>query len=919
MNTMSPARSALAVLAALTVTGVAGAQVKEPPRPDKLDLQIRYRIRADRDERIRQFRALEKYLASLGFDDARKNDPDRELEALDPTAERLTGTIPSANVFKVLDDPHVLNILFAPADHKYPDSADKPVAVRIVIRDGLLPKEQQALHAQVLGLLDLLGFQEALGYDTRGYTQIKGVIPYKNLPLLVKDLRAEPSGWFLPIIPPDRLPRPLSDRNPVRWVEVMPVTDPPPPFEAPPLLPAQAKITPDLRAVMLDPALKDTPVRVIAFFAENVEDRVEALRGRLTTAFGQTVRRDKDGKPLVGPNGLPVLTEGAALDGAVGNLASIRFDRPADVDRFAAEPGVISVRLPREGSETIVPLPPTLKADPPEEVLKTSGVSALQRLGYTGTGIKVLVIASDFTGSEKLVGNALPARTRIIDMTAELNPDIRPLPAEPNRVGTGTAAAKAVALASPDAELTLVRIDPGSFFQLFEILRLARGEITYSEAMRSRLTEISIRTAEVNRRKDAAVAEYRAAFADLSDDVGTQNRRDKARAALEAVIAEQTELARRVDRFNLLQKEMTAGLLGARVIVNTLVWESGYPLDAMSGLSQLLERLGAPPPPRVTRRPADLASIPKPPIAWMQAASMAGAAVWGGPFLDVDRNGTMEFAPPGSPLPPGSWSPEMNFLGVRSPTGQTAVELPAGVKLRFTIQWREPRDPNLPGLDIPAVPMVLRIFRQLDPNGEKRPSDELAEDGRSVGGPYPIFRTATFVVYEQMLDFTTPVAGRYALSVATGYQPDPLLPALRREVEIHPRIVIDTLSARPGEGTIVFRSYVTPAAGVGIPADSGGAVTVGVPGTDELSGGGTGITLRTKPDLLGPAAVNLGEPAMRGTGIATAFLGGMATELVQAGAAGVNPFRSSGFEVGKPAVVPEGWLKYLRPAPRPPR
>ena len=48
----------------------------------------------------------------------------------------------------------------------------------------------------------------------------------------------------------------------------------------------------------------------------------------------------------------------------------------------------------------------------------------------------------------------------------------------------------------------------------------------------------------------------------------------------------------------------------ARVVVNTLVWESGYPLDAMSGLSQLLERLAAPPP-RVTRRPtATLKTLP---------------------------------------------------------------------------------------------------------------------------------------------------------------------------------------------------------------------------------------------------------------------------------------------------------------------
>src|SRR5262249_10482799 len=76
-DTMSHARPAFALLVVLLASGFASAQVKEPPRPETLDIQIRYRIRADRDERVRQFRALEKHLASLGFDDARKNDPDR--------------------------------------------------------------------------------------------------------------------------------------------------------------------------------------------------------------------------------------------------------------------------------------------------------------------------------------------------------------------------------------------------------------------------------------------------------------------------------------------------------------------------------------------------------------------------------------------------------------------------------------------------------------------------------------------------------------------------------------------------------------------------------------------------------------------------------------------------------------------------
>jgi hypothetical protein len=258
----------------------------------------------------------------------------------------------------------------------------------------------------------------------------------------------------------------------------------------------------------------------------------------------------------------------------------------------------------------------------------------------------------------------------------------------------------------------------------------------------------------------------------------------------------------------------------------------------------------------------------------------------------------------------------MNFLGFHSQSGETLADLPAGAKLRFTMQWREPIDPNVPSGHRPIYPAVLRIFRQLDPTGEKRPSDEMTESARSQGAPYPIFVSQSAVVYEEILEFTVPSAGRYALVVATGYQSDPLLPALRREAEISPRIVIETLSRHPRDGRAVFRSYFNPAAGVGIPGDSAGVVTVGSAAPGELIGGGTGLTLRAKPDLFGPDALDvLGN--VRGTGVATGFVGGIAAGLVQAGAAGANPFATSRFEPRKEAIVPTDWLRYLRPLPRP--
>ena len=191
---------------------------------------------------------------------------------------------------------------------------------------------------------------------------------------------------------------------------------------------------------MLDPATKEVPVRVIVLFSTPIEDRVEDLRSRLAGSYGPSLKRNADGSVAKGADKQAILTEGAALDGVVANLASIRFDRPEDVERFATEQGVLSVRLPRAATETVAPLPAGVMAETSKDVLRASGMETLHRLGYTGSGVKVILVGTDFTGADKLIGTALPKNTRILDLTTELNPEIVPSPPDPNRVGNGTAA-----------------------------------------------------------------------------------------------------------------------------------------------------------------------------------------------------------------------------------------------------------------------------------------------------------------------------------------------------------------------------------------------------------------------------------------------------------------------------------------------
>jgi hypothetical protein len=598
---------------------------------------------------------------------------------------------------------------------------------------------------------------------------------------------------------------------------------------------------------------------------------------------------------------------GAALDGVIGNVASVRVPRLDYVERLADEPGVVGVRLARRAHETVA-LAAGGKGTSAAEALAASNVNELHKLRYKGAGVKVVLVGSDFSGAEELIGTELPKQTKVVDLTIELTPELTPAKIDPTRLGTGTAAARALAAAAPECELVLVRIDPGCYFHMQTILKLARGEVASTDALEVRLAELSTASAALDRDRAAAISAYRGAFADLSDTPVAAKLRQKAKADLDAVYAREKQLIALVQRFNAYQKDLTA-LRGAQVFVNTLVWESGYPMDGLNELAATLDRLATPLPPRIQKRAGDPRAAPRPPVTWVQAASAAGASAWGGPFIDPNRDGLMEWVPPGSKLPADNWSGQMNFLGTRSATGEVTPDLAQGTRVRFVVQWREPTDPNFPEGDTPLHPITLRLWRQIDPTGAQRSSDEMQEEARSVSVPNVIFRTRTYLVFEQMLEYTIPAAGRYALVVESAPPPEPRLPALRREVEIRPRLVVETPRTALGDPRVVFRSYTNTSAGVGTPADAEGAVAVGVIGAHEQIGAGTGVALRPKPDLFGPPALSFGNQAARGQGVATAFAGGTAALLVQARFSGPNVFKTAGIEEGAKLVIPDRWFR----------
>src|SRR5205823_1904996 len=155
---------------------------------------------------------------------------------------------------------------------------------------------------------------------------------------------------------------------------------------------------------------------------------------------------------------------------------------------------------------------------------------------------------------------------------------------------------------------------------------------------------------------------------------------------------------------------------------------------------------------------------------WFQAAGDTAGQAWSGPFRDEDRNGVMEFTPPGARLPRGAWTPELNFLGWRTRGGRAESDLPAGARLRVSVQWHEAHDP-LPlrvGEDPYRVPLAsvrLVLLHQPDPEGRKRPADDFRVVAESAGPPQRLSNGLNGATYEQVVELTVTRAGRYGVRV----------------------------------------------------------------------------------------------------------------------------------------------------------
>jgi hypothetical protein len=837
-------------------------QPAAPPAPKEYQVFIRYRIRAARNERVAQFREMLAYLESIGF----KKEPGPENEAEDPNQIIMGGTIPAANASKILLEQHVRSILLMPPGLQAPADRETPVKVRIHLTPGLSPDRQSLLASQLQGLLQGYGFHPAIGYDDRGHTLLVGTIPARNVVLLLEDLRTHQNGLLVPERRLEDFPSPLSRIWPIRMIEVTPEPAGFPPAREVPLPPPPPpgeeyllKITPEVQALLAqaDQASAPTRMQVILSRTADIDDR--GWQRELYQA-----------------------APGIVLEGRLGQVVDV-VAPPEQARPLAALPLVSTVRLPRPALHQVVQ--PDTPATDVRSLLRESGIERMHDRGYRGQGVGLAIVDFDFRGYRRLLGKELPAGTKLIDLTAERSPDVQPdpYPGDGEGLGHGTLCAVAAALAAPDAQFYLIRIDPAAPYMLLNLARYINGESVTSLSLEQRAEQFIAEADELRLRRNDLLQERRAVLDNFSQDEAIVKRREayfKAQAQMDEAAR---ALEQRQARYLQLVRDLQ-GLRGLRVLVNTLVWNEGYPADGTGALSRYID---------------DCLS---PRTLWLQATGNTHGQSWAGYFRDADADGVMEFAPPDAPLGADRWSRELNFLGWRNLQEKLSPNLPAKARVRISIQWREPHDPVFARLGedayrVPLANLQLFVLRQRDPPGKQVPADDMELIARSVGIPQRLHNQAESATYEQTVEFTVDPEGRYALrvegQVPASIRPStaPSLPVNQVGWDLFPRIFVNVLDpAARAEGRAVFVDYPTDAGAIGMPAAAHHALAVGAAAPNgevrayTARGPVAGAELLVKPDLLAEDGLPLaGADPVFGTGPAAGLAGGMAATAVNAG------------------------------------
>src|SRR5262249_33382981 len=237
------------------------------------------------------------------------------------------------------------------------------------------------------------------------------------------------------------------------------------------------------------------------------------------------------------------------VEGRLGPIVTC-VARAGQARALAALPLVSTVRLPRPARPAIAA---GIKTDGDNaRALAASGLAELHKHGCRGRGVRVAVIDADFSGYEQLVkAKRLPANTRYIDLTAERSYDLLPEPPaeEPNGPGHGARCALAVALAAPEAELTLIRIDPAAPYQLQTLAEYLNGEAGHSQYLIQRRSELVTESALLRLRRSELLKERQQVLENYEDEKNFEREYGMLGMVGEWLFSPRRWHARRVEEF----------------------------------------------------------------------------------------------------------------------------------------------------------------------------------------------------------------------------------------------------------------------------------------------------------------------------------------------------------------------------------
>jgi hypothetical protein len=814
----------------------------------------------------------------------------------------MTGAIAGDKVAALLRDSRVKSLLLTPAGYKLP-ADDQPVRVRIDLAAGYPRDTQRLLAEETAYRLSGLGFKEATAYDHRGFTRLVGTMPAGEVPTLFFDLRGRPAGWLVPELPPEQLPEPLRSVSPLRVVEVLPW---PEGVEAARVPPPEAPIAAGQDILLkLSPELRDRLAR------DGEGAKVGLLEVILAAAPADDNRR--------WPADLTTEVGDIRVLGRAGAVITVRG--PLDKAKtLASLPLVSVVRLPASGTPLLLPAADPKAKDANKTALEASGLARLHDLGSRGKGVRLAVVAGDFRGYEELLGKSLPAGTRLIDLTAARTSTLEPEPYADKEAGPseGLQCAVAAALAAPEADLLLVRVDPSAPYQLLEVARRMNGEAPPNLALEQRLAEFEAERINFRFAWQEMLKERALLLSKFDHEDEAKKAREDYYEREKKLKGEEEAFHKRMERY-LQHIQDLRDLRKVRVVVSPLSWPTGWPVDGGSPLSRYLDD-------RQFRN-----------ALWFQPVGDARGQAWVGLFRDADGNGLMEFAPETTPLRAGRWTPELNFLAWQPTAGERTPDLPEKAVVRVTVQWREAHDPIYlrRGEDLyqkPLADLNLQLLRQRDPSGEKLPADDMELVARSVGLPLRIDNQPDAATYEQTLEYPVEAVGRYALRVVghapVGITPPgvPLPPGTPKVGELRPRIFLEVVgdAAARSAGRFVFLDYPTDEGTIGMPADArcvlavGAADAKGIARASSSPGPAMNLQLLIKPNFLAPDALEVpgaeGASVHQGSPLAASFAAGLAASTLSTGMPLPSVVRTWPTRPGESLRVPPE----VRPVPKQP-